>query len=102
MFALSGCSFLVTSRPDPTTTRQTCVTSKVPVLIDIAIAVVAGTMSLAAFSEASGGSDEAKLMPVIGGGFLIPTTLAIGSAVYGNNRTNRCAAAQEPRARPTP
>ena len=102
MFALSGCSFLVTSRPDSTATRQTCVTSKVPVLIDIAVAVVAGTMSLAAFSEAGGGSDEAELMPVIGGGFLIPTALAIGAAVYGNNRTNRCAAAQETRARPTP
>ena len=94
VFALSGCSFLVTSGPDSTTVKQTCVTSKVPVVIDVALAIAAGSMSLAAFSESGGGGDEADLMPVIGAGFLIPTALSIGSAAYGIRKTNRCAAAQ--------
>ncbi len=94
VFAVSGCSFLVTSGPDSTTVKQTCVTSKAPVVIDVAMAIAAGTMSLVAFSDAGSGGDEADLMPVIGAGFLIPTALSIGSAAYGNWRTNQCESAR--------
>lgn len=94
VFALSGCSFLVTSSPDPTTPHQTCVTSKAPVMVDVVTAVLIGSMSIAAFTAAGRGDDESSLMPVIGLGTAIPTGVAIGSAVYGNRRTNQCAAAQ--------